>query len=75
VAVAIDLRFVMSDGYWHFQCPECRMGDFELGRLAADQEFLCEVCLEEGRGEVRLERWSADDPTSAYARLRVGLAA
>ena len=51
------------------------MGDFELGRLADDQEFVCEVCLEEGRGEVRLERWTADDLMPTYARLRPGLAA
>jgi len=25
----------------HSQCPECSMGDFELGRLAADQELIC----------------------------------
>jgi hypothetical protein len=65
----------MSHGYWHFYCPDCRMGDFELGRLAADQEFVCEVCLEEGRGIVRLERWPAKDTTPIYARFRAGLAA
>jgi hypothetical protein len=69
------MEFAMSNGYWHFQCPECGMGDFELGRLADDQEFVCEVCLEEGRGEVRLERWTADDLMPTYARLRPGLAA
>jgi hypothetical protein len=42
---------------WHFHCPTCGFGDFELGFLAADQELVCEVCLEEGRGMVWLTRW------------------
>ena len=65
----------MLDGHWHFQCHECGMGDFELGHLAADQEFFCEVCVEEGRGEIRLERWTAEVMAPTYALLRTGLAA
>jgi hypothetical protein len=65
----------MLDGYWHFQCPECGMGDFELGRLADDQMFVCEVCLEEGRGTIRLERWLAADEMPASGRLQHDLAA
>jgi hypothetical protein len=65
----------MLDGHWHFQCPECDMGDFELGRLAADQELFCEVCLEEESRLIRLQRWPADDELPAYARFRPGLAA
>jgi predicted RNA-binding Zn-ribbon protein involved in translation (DUF1610 family) len=72
---SIDARITMLDRFWHFHCPECGMGDFELGYLAADQEFVCEVCLEDGRGEIRLERWTADDLMPAYARLRLDLAA
>jgi hypothetical protein len=34
----------MLAGHWQFHCPECGMGDFELGRLAADQELACDVC-------------------------------
>jgi uncharacterized protein (DUF983 family) len=64
----------MLDGHSHFLCPECGMGEFELGHLAGDQEFFCEVCREEDRGEVRLERWTADDEAPAYALLRPGLA-
>ena len=65
----------MLDGHWHSQCPECRMGDFELGRPAADQELICDLCLgEEGR-LILLQRWPADEQTSAYALLRPGLAA
>jgi hypothetical protein len=64
----------MLDGHWHFQCLECGMGDRELGHLAGDQDFLCEVCLEEGRGEIRLDRWT-DDALIYDARLRPGLAA
>ena len=63
----------MLAGHWHFHCLECGMGDFELGRLAADQELTCEVCHEEGRGEVCLQRWMpAED---AYALFREDLAA
>ena len=65
----------MGAGCWHFHCPECGMGDFELGRLAHDQELICEVCLEEGRGGVRLERWLPEEQPAAYARLRPVLAA
>jgi len=51
------------------------MGDFELGRPAADQELICDLCLgEEGR-LILLQRWPADEQTSAYALLRPGLAA
>jgi hypothetical protein len=71
----IDTEFAMSNSYWHFQCPECGMGDFELGRLADDQELICEVCLEDGRGQIRLERWPAEENAPAYARLRPVLAA
>jgi hypothetical protein len=65
----------MANGYWYFQCPECGMGDFELSYLANDHQFFCEVCVEEGRGLIRLERWPADNGFPAYARLRPGLAA
>jgi hypothetical protein len=51
------------------------MGDFELGHLANDHQFFCEVCVEEGRGLIRLERWPVDDETPIYALLRPGLAA
>ena len=50
----------MVERFWHFQCPVCLMGDVELGCLAADQQLTCEVCREEERGEVRLERWIAE---------------
>ena len=65
----------MLDGHWHFHCPECGMGDFELGHLAEDQELFCEVCLEEESRLILLERWPTEDVTPAYALLRPGLAA
>lgn len=65
----------MRNDTWHFHCPECGMGDFELGHLADDEQLICEVCLEEGRGQIRLVRWLTPDETPAYARLRPGLAA
>jgi hypothetical protein len=63
----------MREGHWHFHCMECGFGDAELGRLAADQELTCEVCHEEGLGEVGLQRWLPDE--EPYALFRVGLAA
>lgn len=51
----------MLTAYWHFHCPTCGMGDFELGHLAQDQELLCEICREEGRGDVLLQRWPSDE--------------
>jgi hypothetical protein len=65
----------MLDEHWHFHCPECGMGDFELGYLANDHQFFCEVCVDEGRGLIRLERWPVEDVAPAYALLRPGLAA
>ncbi len=64
----------MLDGHWHFQCPECGIGDFELGYLAGDQDLHCDVCLEEQGRLVSLHRWLPVEYPD-YARLRVGLAA
>jgi len=65
----------MADGFWCFQCPVCGFGHDEFGRLAEDQEFVCEICLEDGHGEIRLERWLPQAPSLAYARFRSDLAA
>lgn len=51
------------------------MGDFEVGHLAVDHQFFCEVCVDEGRGLIRLERWPAEVDAQSYALLRPGLAA
>ena len=66
----------MLKGHWHFQCPECGMGDFELGHLAEDQKLFCEVCLEEEGRLILLERWPGQvNDAPDYARFRPGLAA
>ena len=57
VAVVRSLTFG-----WYFQCPECGMGDEELGYLAEADHVYCEVCLTESELHVRLHRWPADDP-------------
>jgi hypothetical protein len=57
---------------WHFQCPECGMGDEEFGALAKNHDIYCEVCLQDGQ-HVRLRRWPADEPaepTEAAQRAR-----
>lgn len=56
---------------WEFQCPECRLGHHELGRLACDDEIFCPVCEHETGRQVKLERWLPDEPVSAQPRLRV----
>lgn len=73
--VDIVRRLPVAEGFWCFQCAECGFGNEELGRLADDQEFCCEVCLDEGRGEVRLQRWLGEEAAPVYARLRGVLAA
>ena len=55
----------MRDGFWCFQCPECLIGSAELNRLAEDHELLCEVCLEEGRGEISLKSLAVRSGSSA----------
>jgi hypothetical protein len=66
-----------GQGHWHFRCPECGLGDEELGHLAADQELYCAVCLEETGRQVRLERWTAEgsEQEIGQARPRDGFAA
>ncbi len=58
--------------HWHFHCPECGLGDGELGHLLTASEIHCIVCLEEDDREVRLQRWL---PDGDQARLRDDLAA
>jgi hypothetical protein len=63
------------ESQWEFHCPECGLGHYELGRLAKDQELICEVCEHEAGRTVQLHRWPADGPLLVQARLRVGLVA
>lgn len=46
--------------HWHFQCPECGVGDAEFGHYATVEMVWCEVCLEQ-RVHVRLRRWPVAD--------------
>jgi hypothetical protein len=59
------------NGEWHFQCPECGIGDGEIGEPAGDHDLTCMICLEERGAVVILRRWLPED----YARLRPDLAA
>ena len=54
-----------------FQCPECGLGDFEIGPMPVT-EIHCVVCLEEDGRLIRLHCWE-EEP--AQARLREGLLA
>jgi hypothetical protein len=64
-----------ADACWNFYCPECGMGDRELGRLAKDHEIYCEICEHEDRLLVTLQRWLPDLPLADQARLRAGMVA
>ena len=44
---------------WHYQCPECGIGDGETGYHAVSHALYCEVCVEDGQ-RVRLRRWPVD---------------
>ena len=40
-----------------FQCPECGIGDHEVGHLVAEPVEYCVVCLDEQGRLIRLECW------------------
>ena len=44
-----------------FFCPECGMGDGELGHLGGDDDIHCVVCLIDEDRYVRLRRWLAEE--------------
>lgn len=56
-----------------FQCPECGMGDHEIGPLA-ETEIHCVVCFEEQGRLIHLHCWE-EEIEPAQARLREGLLA
>ncbi len=53
-----------------FQCPNCGMGDTEVGHPTNGDDVHCVLCLEELGRLIRVERWE-DDP---QARFRLGFA-
>jgi hypothetical protein len=58
--------------YWHFRCPECGVGDGELGHHATAEMIWCEICAEEQR-QVRLKRWPVEtDPAESSGSLPGG---
>ena len=57
--------------FWHFQCPECGIGDQEIGALAKSQDIYCEGCLNEEERHVSLRRWPTEEaPDGIEAALR-----
>ena len=50
-----------------FQCPECGVGDRELGHTLSDYEIYCVVCLDETGRQVRLYRWEVEIESKAAA--------
>ena len=51
---------------WHYFCPECGIGDEEVGHLGHTHAIYCEVCLEDER-HIRLKRWPNDDESGPLA--------
>jgi hypothetical protein len=58
----------MTDqAFWSFHCPECGVGDRELGHTLTAHEIYCLVCLDETGRQVRLHRWEiveAEEPAA-----------
>jgi hypothetical protein len=48
-----------NQAFWSFHCPECGVGDRELGHMLTAHEIYCVVCLDEIGRQVRLHRWEA----------------
>ena len=46
-----------QQAFWQFHCPECGIGDRELGHTLTAHEIYCVVCLDETGRQVRLHRW------------------
>jgi hypothetical protein len=56
-----------------FQCPECGLGDYEVGHLIAETDIYCVVCLEEKGQQIRVQCW--EEGEGSQARLREDLLA
>jgi len=56
-----------------FQCPECGVGDYEIGYLTDSAEVYCVVCEEEIGRLIRLHYW--EEAEQPQARLRLADAA
>jgi len=54
-----------------FHCPECGMGDHEIGPMA-ETAIHCVVCLEDQGRLIRVHCWEEE---ADHARLREGLVA
>jgi len=61
----------MRSAMFRFQCPECGIGDHELGPIAKTEIHFV-VCLEEHGRAIRVHCWEEE---ADQARLREGLLA
>ena len=52
-----------------FECPECGLGDYEVGDLTSEGDVYCVVCIEEARRFIRLKRWDQEETAQALLRL------
>lgn len=57
---------------WHYQCPDCGIGDGDTGYHAQTHAIYCEVCLEDGQ-QIRLRRWPVGHESGALATGSLGL--
>ncbi len=49
---------------YRFVCPDCGMGDIELGHLVTAGDMHCVVCLTDEDRYVRLRRWLDEEGTN-----------
>jgi hypothetical protein len=56
----------------HYQCPECCLGDQEVGEISGD-EIYCAVCWENDGKLIQLQRWEEAAPVPHQARFRGAL--
>jgi hypothetical protein len=55
-----------------FHCPECCLGDWEVGEIS-DDEIHCVVCWESDGKRIELQRWEMAAPVLHQARFRGAL--
>ena len=59
---------------YRFHCPECSLGDREVGHITPGTTIHCLVCYEEEGRLIRLHCWEESEDAD-QARLREGLLA
>jgi hypothetical protein len=64
----------ISETLARFHCPECCLGDHEIGEISHD-ELHCIICWESDGKLIQLQRWDDPAPVPHQARFRGALVA